>query len=243
MLAATTTTTRDEPQPHTEPMGRDDLIHAHIDMARRLARKIGRRLPPTARGDELESAAYLGLAEAAARFDSSRGEPFVAYAAKRIRGAVLDELRRADALTRRGREHARRIDDATREAEKRNGGPAAEGDVAGELGLTPDQVSRTRGQIQNAAPKSLDDIGEALIPDEGDSPAEICARAEEKEALAAALADLPERERLVLSLYYREDLTLKEIGEILGITESRVSQIRSRTLRALRGTVGPGAAA
>lgn len=216
---------------------REERIREHMGMARRLARKVCRRLPPTANHEELESAAYLGLAEAAARFDPSRGEPFVAFAAKRIRGAIFDELRRADALTRRGREGARRIQKAAETAEKRRGGPVDSEDVAGELGISADELSRERGKFENAKAVSFDELLESPAADSEEAPDRVCARAQEKTALASAISALSERDQLVLSLYYRDDLTLKEIGEVLGITESRVCQIRSRTLCALRAAI------
>jgi RNA polymerase sigma factor FliA len=231
-------TTQPEREIHAGNRDRDQLIHGHLDMARRLARKVSRRIPPSITREELESAALLGLTEAASRFDAARGEPFVAYAAKRIRGAVLDELRRHDVLTRRGRQGARRLADAKRAVELRIGAPAEADDVADELGISTEEVAQARGRFESAAYVPLDDLAEQPVAGEHETPEELCAREQDKHALMEALAELPERDLLILNMYYQDALTLKDIGDVLGITESRVSQLRSRTLKSLRGAIG-----
>jgi RNA polymerase sigma factor FliA len=221
---------------HALQTDRDALIHGHLDMARRIARKVARRVPRSIGCDELEGAAMLGLTEAASRFDSSRGEPFVAYAAKRVRGAILDELRRHDVLTRRGREGARRLAEATRAVEARTGRPAASEEIAREMDVSLEEVARFKARLQAAAVVSLDDLPAGRAT-EDDSPAEMYAHAEDKARLVEALRGLPERDAMILSMCYQDGLTLKEIGEILGVTESRVCQLRSRSLRQLRAAL------
>ncbi len=216
---------------------RDDLIASHLDMARRLARKMARRLPRSVRFDELESAALLGLTEAATRYDATRGEPFVAYAAKRVRGAILDELRRCDILTRRGREGARRLEEATRTVELRAGRPATTDEIAKEMGLSTDEVSRARARLSAPALVPIEDARDLPRTEDSDAPDELCIRSQEKAALADALKKLPERDLMVLSMYFQDSLTLKEIGDVLGVSESRACQIRGRALRALRRLV------
>jgi RNA polymerase sigma factor FliA len=222
-----------------ESTSRDALICEHLDMARRIARKTLRRLPSSVRLDDLESAAMLGLTEAATRFDPTRGEPFVAFAAKRVRGAILDDLRRQDVLTRRGRERARELDAATRAVEDRTGRAATTEEVAGELGCSAEEVSRRRGRLQAANVVALDDVAELTAPASELGADALIEQRERQEEMVAALEALPQRELLILSMYFQDGLTLKEIGDILGVSESRVCQLRGRALRTLRKRMAP----
>lgn len=217
---------------------RDALICEHLDMARRIARKTLRRLPSSVRLDDLESAAMLGLTEAATRFDPNRGEPFVAFAAKRVRGAILDELRRQDVLTRRGRERARELEAASRAVEDRTGRAATTEEVAGELGCSAEEVSRRRARLQAANVVPLDDVAELSAPASELGADEQLEQRERHEEMVAALEGLPQRELLILSMCYQDGLTLKEIGDIFGVSESRVCQLRGRALRTLRKRMG-----
>ena len=230
-----TSTTRSHTQTFSS---RDALIYDHVDVARRVARKLARKLPPSMSPDEVEGAAFLGLTEAASRFDSSRGEPFIAYAVKRIRGAVLDELRRTDTLTRGGRRNARQIAEARRIVEQRNGGFAPAELVASELGLAAEDLARTCGRLDAAHRVSFDELGELASGDE--APLAAYAREQEKRAVARAIAELSERDRMIVSMYYGENYTLKEIGERLGVTESRACQLRARILARLRKAMAAG---
>ncbi|MEM9490188.1 MAG: FliA/WhiG family RNA polymerase sigma factor [Myxococcota bacterium] len=219
------------------PLGRaerDELVRDHLPMAVRLARKIARRVPRQIGRDELESAAMLGLTEAASRFVPRRGEPFPAFAAKRIRGAVLDELRRHDMLTRRGREGARRLADAARAVERRAGRPATTDELAGQLGVSIAEVSQLQVRVQNPAVVSLEELHNGPATAAGEAPDEQYIRCEQRQTLHRALRSLPERDLLVLSLYYLEGLTLKQIGEVLDVSESRVHQLRTRALDKMR---------
>lgn len=215
---------------------RDDLIRDHVDMARRLARKIARRVPPSVGRDELESAALLGLTEAANRYDVTRGEPFVAYAAKRVRGAVLDELRHNDLLTRRGREGARRLQQATRDVEARTGRSATIAEIADELGVSEAELEQTRGQL-SAVQVPLDESRDVPISDEFTAPDAQLERRQRLDLVRRALETLGERDLQILSMHFQDGLTLKEIGTIFGVSESRISQLRTRALGALRREV------
>jgi RNA polymerase sigma factor FliA len=213
------------------------LIHQHVDVARRIARKFGRRLPPSISRDEVEGAALLGLTEAASRYDESRGEPFIGYAVKRIRGAIQDELRRADPLTRRARRHVREVSEATRILEHLHGGCPPLDKVAGMVGRPTREV--LVGWECSAAMHAvaLDELPELpAAPGEG-SPHAAYERLEQEKSLSQAIACLPERDRRILSMSYGEGRTLKEIGARLGISESRVSQLRTHILQALRNAM------
>lgn len=210
------------------------LITQHIDMARRLARSVARSVPPQKR-DELESAALLGLTEAARRYDPTRGEPFGAFAVRRVRGAVLDELRKTDVLTRRARQLARQVDEVIGALELQLGREPSNDEVAGELGIAETQVCDLReGQARLVA----FDAAESTTPSHlGADPVERIQKRQEVAAVNEAIDKLSDREREVVDMYYRRGMKLKEIGEELGVTESRVSQMRSAAIKSLRRQV------
>ncbi len=215
---------------------RHELIRDHVDMARRLARKIARRVPIVVRRDDLESAALLGLTEAASRYDSTRGEPFVAYAAKRVRGAVLDELRKGDILTRRGREGAKRLAQAANAVQAQVGRAATSQEIADHLGVELAEVQEAQGRL---APTlvPLDENRDIPRTSAFAPPDEQVAAAQQKASVIGALGAMAERDLQILSMYFQDELTLKEIGHILGVSESRVSQLRSRALGRLRKAI------
>jgi len=215
---------------------RHELINSHLSMAKRLARKIARRVPLVVRRDDLECAALLGLTEAASRYDSTRGEPFVAYAAKRVRGAVLDELRRNDILTRRGREGAKRLAEAANAVQATVGRAATHQEIADHLSIPLIEVQEALGRLQPIQ-VPLDENRDIPKTSAFAPPDELVAASERKAMLVASLGTLPERDLQILSMYFQDELTLKEIGLILGVSESRVSQLRSRALSRLRKTI------
>lgn len=213
---------------------RDALILAHMAMALKMARKMGRRLPRTVSRDDIESAALLGLTEAASRYDSERSEPFMAFAAKRVRGAILDHLRRNDILTRRGRQSARHIEEASRELEGELGRAPTDAEVAELMGISEQKFSQTCARTREAAVIYLDDLRAELGDTQHEEACAVADRQRRRAALLRALGILEERELMVLSMYYQDGLTLREIGAILGVTESRVCQIHTLALRRLR---------
>lgn len=222
---------------------RDELIREHVELARRIAGRLARRLPPNITLDEVMAAAMLGLAEAADRYDPSRGEPFEAFAPPRIRGEILDELRRGDLLPRRKRSMVRRIGEATALLENQLGRAAEEHEVARELGVP---VAEYRAELGELAHVAMVELDEAAVTSDTDvegrahlaSPFATAARAELKRALVAALKALPERSALMMALYYDEELTFAEIARVLGVTESRVCQIHTQTVLRLRAQLG-----
>ncbi len=212
---------------------RNELITMHLGMALKMARKMARRLPSTVSRDDVESAALLGLTEAATRYDTTRQEPFMAFAAKRVRGAILDHLRKNDILSRRARQGARRVAEATRELEAQLGRAPTDAEIAASMGMTEMVFNRTYANVREAAVIHLDDL-RCELSDGGRTGAEVAERQRRKTALMTALEVLDEREQMVLSCYYREGLTLREIGTILGVTESRVCQLHTQALSILR---------
>jgi RNA polymerase sigma factor for flagellar operon FliA len=222
-------------QPATIPAtDRDALIEAHVDMAVSMARRMARRLPGSVSSEDIESAALLGLTEAARRYDDTRSEPFMGFAAKRIRGAILDHLRRIDLLTRRGRRAARLVAELARTIEAERGRPATDSDLAERLGLSLAEFQSVYAGARDAAVTSVEDVDALPQTSAAMSPLEHIERQQIRSALVRALARLDERARVILSCYYQDGLTLREIGQILGITESRVCQIHTQALGILR---------
>ena len=227
--ASRTTNTR------SSTRARDRLIAEHMPMARRIARKVARRMPDSIRHDDLESAALVGLTEAADRFDAERGEPFVAFAAKRIRGAVLDELRRGDLMPRRARSAANQLGEAVASLERRLGRNPEDTEVARELGVSLAAFRDCFAGLVPVRVVELPEVGAAgEIVDAGASPVAELERAEAIRLVRAALDGVPERDALVLSLYYVEEFSYVEIGEVLGVSESRVCQLHARALKRVR---------
>ena len=198
-----------------------------------MARKMARRLPHSVSREDVESAALLGLTEAAERYDTSRREPFMAFAAKRVRGAILDHLRKSDVLTRRARQNARRVAEAARELEAELGRSATDDEVAASMGIDSESFHRRFDRVRDISLVHLDDVRFEL-PTTDHSARQIADEQVTKSTLVGALDSLDEREQMVLALYYREGLTLREIGTILGVTESRVCQIHTSAISAMR---------
>ncbi len=214
---------------------RDQLITQHIDMARRIALKAARRLPERLSHDDVIAAAMVGLTEAAERYDTQRGEPFVAFAEKRIRGAVLDELRRGDLLPRRARTAANKMGGIIAGLEQQLGRSPEDEEIADKLGVSVDKFRDELAELTHVAVVDIEarEYG-GRIEDATPSPAAQAERAQIVARLREALDQIPERDALVLSLYYVEDFNYVEIGEVLGVSESRVCQLHSRALARLR---------
>jgi len=201
-------------------------------MARMMARKMARRLPPSVTWDELESAALLGLTEAACRYETNRAEPFMAFAAKRVRGAILDQLRRDDFLTRRGRRLARSVSDTATTLEAELGRAASDDEIGAAAGLTADEVREGAAALRRAKAEAFDEVSHSL--DDSVATREAVNRAQTRVELRHAVGNLAERDAMVLSMLYRDGLTLREVGDVLGVSESRVCQIHKRALKELR---------
>jgi len=213
----------------------DALVARHADLVKRIAFHLAGRLPASVEVDDLVQAGMIGLLEAAAHYSADRGASFETYAGIRIRGAMIDALRKLDWAPRSVHRKAREAAAAMRAIEEREGREARDAEVAEALGVSLDEYNRI---VQDAAVcqvGSLDESEGAVdIADHGSDPGGEAEQGELRTAMAAAIANLPERERLVMSLYYDEELNLKEIGAVLGVSESRVCQIHGQALVRLR---------
>jgi RNA polymerase sigma factor FliA len=232
---------------------RDSLAREHMSLVHHVANRLLRQLAPDAELDELLSAGRLGLLRAIETFDTSRGLAFSTYAVPRIQGAILDELRRLDVLTRGARKKAREIAAARQELMSQLGRTPRADEVASRMDIDVQTLWRWEAEVDASVPVAMDrparsedgeprNLGELLLDEDGEIPGERLEREETLAQLRTALERLSEQERTVLALSYFEELKLQEIGEVLGITDSRVSQIRSRALRRLRDIMEPAAA-
>ncbi|HYJ33120.1 MAG TPA: FliA/WhiG family RNA polymerase sigma factor [Candidatus Binatia bacterium] len=208
--------------------------------------RLALHLPKSVERDDLTSAAIIGLFDALEKFDASKGTKFETYAIWRIRGAILDELRSLDWASRSIRRKARTVEEAARELGQKLGRAATEEEVADALNLSPVELSRLMDEVHGTALLSLskavsteDDQDYIQLEDIVDDPAqadalEVIESEQAREVLLETIDGLPEQQRLVVALYYYEEMTLKEIGEALHISESRVSQIHTRAVKTLK---------
>jgi RNA polymerase sigma factor FliA len=222
------------------------LLLEHLPIVRFLARRIHERLPQHVEMEDLVSAGVVGLMDAFAKFDPKKKVQFRSYAQFRIRGAILDSLRTLDWSPRELRRKGRAVEEAVRLLTARLGRAPGETEIASELDLTLDQYQALLGDLKGLEIGTLhtehnEDSGEeelAYVPGQPeDDPLFCCLRGELKERLADAIEGLPERERLVMTLYYYEELTMREIGLALGVVESRISQIHASAVVHLRAAL------
>ncbi len=218
----------------------DDLVLQHAPLVKRIAYHLMGRLPDTVLVDDLIQAGMLGLLEAIKNYDASQGASFDTYAGIRIRGSMLDEVRRADWTPRSVHKKSRMVSEAIREVENKLGHDAQESDIAEHLGITIEEYNRILQDTvgcKTFSVEELDQQGDAFLRDAHQSdvqPVDDLLKENFQAALADAIRVLPERERLVVSLYYDEELNLREIGQVLEVSESRVSQICSQAMLRLR---------
>ena len=228
---------------------RDRLILTYAPLVKFVAGRVGASLPAHVDEQDLVSYGLLGLIGAIERFDPSREIKFETFAMARIRGAIIDELRSLDWVPRSVRSRAREIERANVALEAELGRPPSEEEMADHLGLGVEEFRDELLEIANSSVLALDDLWTFADPEGGGSqisvldtirdpnaadPETEAQTTELKDRLADAIESLPERERLVVALYYYENLTLREIGEILGVTESRVSQLHTKAVLSLR---------
>ncbi len=224
-----------ERRPATDPA----VYQRYLPLVRRIAMRTVRRLPPEVSLDDVLGAGWMGLAEALRRRTSQMNEEqFEAYASHRIRGAILDHLRSLDPLSRKMRGASRQIAAAIRTLTGRFGRAPAEEEIAGELGLDIDTYRELLGQVAEAdcARLELTELtGDRSSPET--HPDFLASRREAVQMVTEAIDGLPDRLKTVLGLYYQEDCSLREIGEILGVTESRVCQMHSEAVHRIRARI------
>ncbi len=216
--------------------GREDLVASHLHLVKRIACHLKARLPDSVQLDDLMQAGMIGLLEAQQNYDGSRGANFETFASIRIRGAMIDEVRRGDWTPRSVHRNGRQLDEAMRRAQARLGRPPQDREVAEELGVTLDDYF---AMLNDAVGHKLVSFEETV--EGGDGPeaeghdlAALFESSAFREQLAEAIRTLPEREQLILSLYYDQELNLKEVGSVIGVGESRVSQLMSQATLRLR---------
>ena len=218
----------------------DDMVVQHAPLVKRIAYHLMNRLPPNVQVDDLIQAGMIGLLEASRNYDPAQGASFETYAGIRIRGSMLDEIRRSDWTPRSVHRKARMVAEAMRSIENSQGRDARDAEVAEELGLSLNDYHNILKDASGCRVFSLDElaaVGELpadLTKGNAQGPFEGLQKDAFKQALAEAISGLPERERLVISMYYDDEMNLREIGLVLGISESRVCQIHSQATLRLR---------
>lgn len=223
---------------------REKLVQEFLSVIKYMAMRMAMRASSGLNVEDLMSAGMVGLLDAMTKFDPSREIKFRTYAEFRIRGAMLDEIRAMDWVPRSLRERIGKIQHAANEWTKRKGRPPTDEELAEKLGMEPHEVDETLLQAKGAVVLSLDDLGsndedshpilDALADRDQPSPLETLVSEDARHALVHAIERLPERQRLVLTLYYFEELTMKEIGVVLQVTESRICQLHAQAMIRLK---------
>jgi len=227
---------------------RDRLILTYAPLVKYVAGRLGSGLPAHVDENDLVSYGLLGLIGAIERFDPNRDIKFETYAIARIKGSIIDELRALDWVPRSVRSRARDIERAIGELERKLMRAPTDEEISEKLGVTTDELNNSLTEIGRSSIAALDELWtvsstgggdqvaliDTIEDTQGPEPQSELAQTELKEALGEAIARLPEREKLVVTLYYYEELTLREIGEVLGVTESRVSQLHTKAILRLK---------
>jgi RNA polymerase sigma factor for flagellar operon FliA len=228
--------------PDTDTAVRDRLVMEHVGLVKAMASRLANRLPPQVEVSELVSVGVLGLIDAAGRFRPSLGVPFSAFARRRIHGAMLDSLRGLDWAPRAVRKLRRDVDAAIATLRFQLGREPEAHEIAGALDVSEAEYERMLDRLKSA---ELASIRQSATGEDGRSTLDVeiepsegpharLEREEMRRLLARAITELPDRERQILALYYDEELTLAEIGQVIGVGESRVSQLRSQAIARLR---------
>jgi RNA polymerase sigma factor FliA len=219
----------------------DSLVRQYTPLVKRIAHHMIARLPASVQLDDLVQAGMMGLLDAASRFDEAQGIQFETFAAQRVRGAMLDELRESDWLPRSARKAQRDIDSAMQKVQQRERRAATESEVAREMNVPLSQYQQLLSDARGSQLVHIDELQgddesffERNLPDERDEPSAKLADKRFKKALVEQIGTLPEREKLMMSLYYEEELNFREIAAVLGVTESRVCQMHSQAVSRLR---------
>ena len=225
-------------------LDRDALIRQHAPLVRRIAQHMIAKLPPNVELDDLIQVGMIGLADALSRYEASQGVQFDTFASQRIRGAMLDELRENDWMSRSSRKGQKDIERAIHKLEQELGRAPKESEIAEAMDMPLDEYQSLLGKVRGAQLIYLEDIspsddaGESFldrfVADTDAAPIAILRHVRLREALVAAIEHLPEREQYVMAMYYEHEMNLKEIAAVLNVTESRVCQLHSQAIARLR---------
>jgi len=227
------------------PAWPEEAVRAYLPLVRWLVQRLAVRKPPQVELDEMVSWGIEGLLDAMKKYDPAKQAAFATYAQFRIRGAILDRLRGMDWVSRSVRQKASLLERTYRQLEGTLGRPACEEEVAAALQLSLPELHGLLSEVGQMSLFSLEDLGvengrdrwhvERLLDGDGSDPMQALLSRERADLVADAIAGLPEKERTVVALYYHEGITMKEVGAVLGLTESRVSQLHAQALLRLRG--------
>ena len=225
-------------------LDRNALIRQYQPLVHRLAHHMMAKLPASVEVDDLIQVGLIGLSEALSRYETGQGAQFETFATQRIRGAMLDELRENDWMSRGSRKNQKDIEQALRRLEHQLGRSPIESEIAAELGLSLSDYQSLLGKVRGTQLIYLEDMGRNSEDDDGfldrhvadndADPLNLLGDQRLRQALVAAIKTLPEREQFVMSMYYEQDMNLKEIAAVLNITESRVCQLHSQSVARLR---------
>ena len=228
----------------SDSLSREQTIMQYLPHVKRIVQRIAVHLPQSVETDDLLNVGVIGLIQAIERYDPDRDNKFMTYAAFRIRGAVLSELRSRDYISRTNRRKVRELEKTNLMLEQKKGGDVEDHEIVKEMGVSLEQFYKIK-QMSNVAIISLEEMGyssdkkraslsEMFINNRDEDALNMTGIKEVKAAIAKTIEELPEKEKLVISLYYMDELTMKETGKVLGITESRVSQLHSKAITRLR---------
>lgn len=231
-----------------DPVMKDKIVVEYAPLVKFIAQKIASKLPANIQIDDLISCGVIGLMDAIDKFDSSRDNKFKTYAEFRIRGAILDELRSQDWVPRSIREKTKVMDKATAKLEKKLGRAPKEKEIADEMGLNQEEFHSLLDKTKHVTVINIDDTAFLSKNDKNNvfnlfdesrtmNPFEAINFKNNQDRIKEGIRALPEKQKLVLSLYYYEELNLKEIGQVLDVTESRVSQLHSQAIKKLKQTL------
>ena len=224
-------------------LNRDAMFHQHMPLVRRIAHHMIAKLPPNVELDDLIQVGLIGLTDALTRYEVTQGVQFETFASQRIRGAMLDELRGGDWMSRGARKSQKDIEQAMHRVEQRLGRSPLESEIAAELGMQLDEYQSLLGKVRGTQLVCLEDMSgddgdddflDRHVGSEDHNPLAQLQDQRMRMALVEAIKNLPEREQYVMSMYYEHDMNLKEIAAVLGVTESRVCQLHSQSIARLR---------
>jgi RNA polymerase sigma factor for flagellar operon FliA len=225
-------------------LNRNDMIKQYQPLVRRLAHHMMAKLPANVQVDDLIQVGLIGLSEALSRYEAAQGVQFETFATQRIRGAMLDELRDNDWMSRGSRKSQKEIEQALRRLEHKLGRSPLESEIAADLGMSLADYQTLLGKVRGTQLVYIEDMSRSEEDEDsfldrhvGDSEADPINRLRDqrlRQALVAAIKNLPEREQFIMSMYYEQDMNLKEIAAVLDVTESRICQLHSQSIARLR---------